>query len=61
MLERGANRLEIARKLLKLTQKENVLAHIRAMPANEQERLRGLVDWVEEYEKYEQAMGTRIP
>ena len=53
MLERGANRLEIARKLLKLPQAENVLAHIMAMPRIEQEHLRGLVDWVEEYEKHE--------
>lgn len=61
MLERGANRLEIARRLLKLPQDECVLSHIMAMPKNEQEHLRGLVDWVEEYEKHEQAMGTRLP
>ena len=33
------------------------MQHINAMPPDEREELRGLVDWVEDYENYEQAMG----
>lgn len=54
MLGRGARRLEIARKLLSLPEDADVMKHIEAMPLEEREHLRGLVDWVEEYEKHEQ-------
>lgn len=50
---RGAQRLEIARRLIKLANGANVMRHIDAMPQDERETLRGLVDWVEEYENYE--------
>jgi len=60
MLDRAAHRLEIARRLMRLDEGADVLGHIRALPAEKREHLRGLVDWVDEYEKYEQAMGSRI-
>ena len=50
---RAEQRLEIARRLLKLPEGANVMQHINAMPPVEREELRGLVDWVEEYENYE--------
>lgn len=54
---RAKQRLEIARRLLRLPEGANVMQHINAMPPDEREELRGLVDWVEDYENYEQAMG----
>jgi len=52
-LGRGEQRLEIARKLTKLPEGADVMRHIEAMPPEDREHLRGLVDWVEEYEKHE--------
>jgi hypothetical protein len=52
-LGRGEQRLEIARKLTKLPEGADVMKHIEAMPPEEREHLRGLVDWVEEYENHE--------
>ena len=46
-------RLEIARKLLNLPQGADVMKHIEAMKPEDRAHLRGLVDWVEEYEKHE--------
>lgn len=54
---RAEQRLEIARRLLSLPEGSDVMQHINAMPPDKREELRGLVDWVEEYENYEQAMG----
>jgi hypothetical protein len=54
---RAEQRLEIARRLLRLPEGSDVMQRINAMPPDEREELRGLVDWVEDYENYEQAMG----
>lgn len=54
---RVEQRLEIARRLLRLPEGSDVMQRINAMPPDEREELRGLVDWVEDYENYEQAMG----
>ena len=51
MLKRGAYRLELARKLLKMPVGADVLAHLKSLPAEEHERWSGLVDWVEAYER----------
>lgn len=49
---RGEQRLEIARRLLRLPKGADVMKRINAMPPDEREELRGLVDWVEDYENY---------
>lgn len=54
---RAEQRLEIASRLLRLPKGADVMKRINAMPPDEREELRGLVDWVEDYENYEQAMG----
>lgn len=40
--------------LLSLPEGTDVLAHLQRLPAAEREHARGLVDWVEEYERTEQ-------
>lgn len=50
---RASQRLEIARRLQKLPEGADVMKHINAMPNEERDTLRGLVDWVEEYENAE--------
>ena len=52
-LERGALRLEIARKITKLPEGADVMRHIEAMNPEKREELRGMVDWEEEYERCE--------
>jgi hypothetical protein len=52
-INRNKRRLHIASGLLKCEQGADVLSIIRGMPESERERLRSMVDWVEEYEKFE--------
>lgn len=52
-MDRGQQRLEIARRLLSLPDDADVLAAINKLPHDRREHLRGLVDWVEEYEANE--------
>ena len=56
MKSRGAYRLELARKMLKLPAGTDTLSHIKALPESEQEHLRGLVDWVEDYDKLDRSV-----
>lgn len=51
MLKRGDRRLAIAGKLMGWP--SNVLERINKMQEAEREHLRGLVDWVEDYEATE--------
>ncbi len=53
MLGRAAHRLEIARRLLRMEEGADVLERVKSLSEAQRERLRGLVDWVEEYENYE--------
>lgn len=53
-MSRADRRLEMARKLLGLPDGVDVLKHIKGLPKDRQDYLRGLVDWVEEYERYEE-------
>lgn len=54
-MSRADDRLDIARCLLGLPFDSDVMAAIRALPKDRQEHLRGLVNWVEEYEADEAA------
>jgi hypothetical protein len=51
---RGQQRLEIAKRLMKWPDDADVMERIEALTVEEREHLRGLVDWVEEYERHEQ-------
>lgn len=53
-MTRAAHRLVIAARLMALPAGANVMDRIRALPPLEREHLRGLVDWVEDYERTEQ-------
>jgi hypothetical protein len=48
---RAQRRLELASGLMGWPAGSDVLALIRALPAPERNHLRGLVDWVEDYER----------
>lgn len=50
MTTRGERRLEIARKLLKLPEDADVLVAIKLLASDYRDHIRGLVDWVEDYE-----------
>lgn len=54
-MTRGAHRLAIAARLLEPPAKDgtDALARIKTLPKHEADELRGLVDWVEEYENHE--------
>lgn len=54
-MNRGEHRLQIAARLLTLPAENgaDALARIKAIPKPEADHLRGLVDWVEEYEAFE--------
>ncbi len=54
-MNRGEHRLELARTLLHLGPEVDMLATINAMNHAELVHLKGLVDWVEEYEQNEVA------
>lgn len=54
-MTRAEQRIEIARRLMKLPEGADVMIHINAMQDDDRETLRGLVDWVEEYENAEVA------
>lgn len=64
-MTRAEQRLLIAGKLLKLPKDADVMAHINSMEQSKREHLRGLVDWVEQYENQEaineQAIRTKKP
>ena len=47
---RGVHRLEIARGLMGLRADVDVLSAISGFPKATREELRGLVDWVEDYD-----------
>lgn len=56
-----AHRYDIARKLMRLPdtaegQPADVRAYIKMLPPKEREYWRGLVDWVEDYERAERAL-----
>lgn len=53
MSSRGVRRLEIARKLASLPEGSDVMEYIGGLPYKDREHLRGLVDWVEEYERHD--------
>jgi hypothetical protein len=53
-LSRGEHRLMIAGRLMSPpAEPEDVMARIKALPTDEAESLRSLVDWVEAYEHEE--------
>lgn len=53
-MKRGDHRLQIAGRLLRPEcDGSQALERIKALPKEEAEELRGLVDWVEEYEHHE--------
>lgn len=49
-MTRAEHRLSIARGLLDLTADADVMPVIDSLPETQRERLRGLVDWVEQYD-----------
>lgn len=61
MNNRAAHRLAIAARLLHLPEHTDVLDHINAMPQAERDHLRGLVDWVEDYEREEEQRQKKKP
>jgi hypothetical protein len=50
---RASRRLEIARRLMRMEEGDDVLGRIKSLPAEKRDHLRDLVDWIEEYENYE--------
>lgn len=52
-ISRASRRLEIARRLMRMEEGDDVLGRIKSLPAEKRDHLRDLVDWVEEYENYE--------
>lgn len=48
----GQNRLKLAAGLLKLDAGVDVLKHLNSLPPERRMELKGLVDWVEDYEDY---------
>lgn len=50
-------RLEKARVLLKLPVGSDVQAALKSLSAERLEHLRGVVDWIEDYERKEKEMG----
>lgn len=52
-MTRAEQRLLIAGKLMKLPKDADVMVRINSMEPDKREHLRGLVDWVEQYENTE--------
>lgn len=52
-MTRGQQRLRIAAGLLRLPDGADVMAAINALPVEKRQRLKELVDWVEDYERQE--------
>lgn len=52
-ISRASRRLEIARRLMRMEEGDDVLGRIKSLPAEKRDHLRDLVDWIEEYENYE--------
>jgi len=50
-VKRAEFRLQTAARLMKLPEGADTMAEINKLSDAEKERLKGLVDWVEEYEK----------
>lgn len=50
-MTRAEHRLAIARGLLDLAPDAEVMPVIDALPDRQREQLRGLVDWVEDYDR----------
>lgn len=48
----GQNRLKLAAGLLKLDAGVDVLKHLNSLPPERRMELKGLVDWIEDYEDY---------
>lgn len=55
LTNRAKRRFEIAANLMKLPPNVDVLAEIRKLPKDRQTRLKELVNWVEDYENFENA------
>lgn len=50
-MKRADFRLQTAARLMKLPEGADTMAEINKLTDAEKERIKGLVDWVEEYEK----------
>lgn len=50
-MTRAEHRLDIARGLLDLADVADVMPAINSLPDHDREELRGLVDWVEAYDR----------
>ena len=57
---RSILRLEIARRLEHLPAGANMRLHIKMLKPSRREHLRALVDWVQEYEKYQEKFDAAL-
>lgn len=60
MTERGDRRLEMARKIMHLDERLDVMTEINRLPKTKRDNLRGLVDWIEDHDKSERTNGIPI-